>query len=479
MTPGIDADGGSFKDPAGRVYRIVAGESGRARIVRGLGRAADATMKRLLAEPFFRELVAAGSVVKTAPLDREAVAALGLDEEGWCAAMEHEPVDFVTYPYEWPFSMLRDAALLQLRLLKTSAENGWILKDATPFNVHWNGVQPVFVDVPSFEPWEEGDYWRGYRQFCAAFLTPLLLTAHLGIPFQPLLRSRLDGIPAEEAAKYFYGLRRFKRGVLSHVRFPARAESAVRKRGRGGGTARIRPGRRQPRALTLALLDSLERLVGGLSCGPARSDWSRYADSHSYDGAEFAQKEDFVRRAAMARRPALTWDLGCNTGAFSRIAARHSRTVVAVDMDQDAVELLYRAARSSELRNVIPLMMDLANLSPGQGWAGRERPAFDARQSPDLVLCLALVHHMRVTANIPLPLFVGWLRSLNAAVVLEYVGRDDEMFRKLLENKREDYADYNAGNFQSTVRRHFAVRDRLELKGGLRELLLLEPADGP
>lgn len=471
-------DGGSFKDPDGRVYRVVR-EAGDERIVRGLNRTAAGTMEKLLAEPFFRELAAAGEVVATRLLDPESPGAREVMREGWSAAAEHEPVDFVTWPYEWPFSMLKDAALLQLRVLRKAAANGWLLKDATPFNVQWIGARPVFIDVPSFVPWEDGEYWRGYRQFCATFLTPLLLAAHLGIPFQPLLRSRLEGIPPQEASRYFYGLRRFKRGVPSHVWFPAMAERRVRGRrapaaDAGGGGAP----RRQPKTVVLALLDSLERLVGGLSRGPADSDWSQYAGNHSYDAADFERKQEFVRRHAAARRPGLTWDLGANTGAFARIAAGHSGAVVAADGDPEAVELLYRELRRSGPRNVVPLVMDLANLSPGQGWAGRERPAFDERRSPDLVLGLALVHHMRVAANIPLPLFLDWLRSLDAAVVLEFVGRDDEMFRKLLQNKREDYADYTAGNFESEVRARFSVRDRLKLKGGLRELFALEPA-GP
>lgn len=471
-TPRVD--GGSFKDPGGRVYRVVR-EAGGERIVRGLSRDAAGTLEQLLAEPFFRKLAAGGEVVRTRLLDPEAPAARDVLREGWSAAAEHEPVDFVTWPYEWPFSMLQDAASLQLRVLRTAAANGWLLKDATPFNVQWIGARPVFIDVPSFVPWEEGEYWRGYRQFCATFLTPLLLAAHLGIPFQPLLRSRLEGIPPQEASRYFYGRRRFKRGVPSHVWFPAAAERRVRRR--GGASAPAAP-RRQPKTVLLALLDSLERLVGGLSRGPADSDWSQYAGSHSYDAADFERKQEFVRRHAAALRPGLTWDLGANTGAFARIAAEHSGTVVAVDGDPEAVELLYRELRQGGPRNVVPLVMDLANLSPGQGWAGRERPAFDARRSPDLVLGLALVHHMRVAANIPLPLFLDWLRSLDAAVILEFVGRDDEMFSKLLENKREDYADYTAGNFESEVRARFSVRDRLQLKGGLRELFALEPAAG-
>ena len=465
------ADGGSFKDPAGRVYRM-ARASGGERIVRGLNRSAGATVERLLDEPFFRELVAAGHAVETTLLDRGDPGALRVAEEGWCAAVEHTSVNFVTYPYEWPFSMLKDAALLQLHLLETGARKGWLLKDATPFNVQWNGTQPVFIDIASFVLWEEDDYWRGYRQFSATFLIPLLLTAHLGIPFQPPLRSCLEGIPSGEATKYFYGLRRFKRGVLSHVWFPARAENRARRSARP-----VRPRRRQPKTLLFALLDSLKRLVDGLSYGPARSDWSRYAGSHSYDDADMKKKKDFVQRHLSSCRPGLTWDLGANTGAFSRLAARHSRTVVAVDSDQDAVELLYRDLRANGPRNVTPLVLDLANLSPGQGWAGCERLAFDARGRPDMVLCLALVHHMRIAANIPLPLFIGWLRSLDAAVILEYVGRDDDMFQKLLENKTEKYEDYTEKNFHEEVHRCFSIRDRLTLKGGLRELLFLEPTD--
>ena len=470
MTEKPRVDGGSFKDPGGRVYRVVR-DTGDERIVRGLSQSAARTMGKLLAEPFFRELTASGEVVTTRLLDPESPDTRYIVQEGWSAAAEHESVDFVTWPYEWPFSMLKDAAMLQLHVLQTATTNGWLLKDATPFNVQWMGARPVFIDVPSFVPWEDGEYWRGYRQFCATFLTPLLLSAHLGLPFQPLLRSRLEGIPPEEASRYFYGLRRFKRGVLSHIWFPAKAERRVRRP--------VRSRRRQPKTVLFALLDSLERLIGGLSRGPASSDWSQYAGSHSYDASDFEQKKEFVRRHAAACRPGLTWDLGANTGTFARIAAEYSGMVVAVDGDQDAVDLLYREVRQSGPRNVIPLVMDLANLSPGQGWAGRERPAFDARRSPDLVLALALIHHMRVAANIPLPLFIGWLRSLDATCILEFVERDDEMFQTLLENKQEEYADYTAEHFESEVRRHFSIRDRLKLKGGLRELFLLEPADGP
>ena len=471
----LSADGGSFKDPSGRVYLVGDGDgAGGRRVVRGLTAPAAATVERLLAEPFFRRLLADGDVVNTRFLCPDDPIAADVMDRGWAAAVEHEAVDFLTWPYEWPFSMLKDAALLQLHLLETCVRSGWMLKDATPFNIQWVGTRPVFIDIPSFVPREDGEYWQGYRQFCSMFLIPLMLMAHLGIPYQPLLRSSLEGIPPEKAARYFYWLRRFKRGVPSHVWFPAKVEGWMRSRGGARRSSGSR--RRQPKTALLALLDDLGRLVTGLSYRQATSsDWSRYSETHSYQEGDFERKIAFVEKHTSVCRPRVLWDLGANTGTFSRIAARHSEIVVAVDGDHEAVDVLYREAREGNEKNIIPLVMDLANPSPGQGWAGRERAPFVERRSPDMALCLALIHHLRVSANIPVSLFVEWLRSLNATVIVEFIGRDDEMFGKLAENKREDYADYTSENFQSEVERHFVIEERMGLKGGKREMLLLKP----
>ena len=468
----MSAVGGSFKDPSGRVY-LVGDGAGPRRVVRGLTAAATATVERLLDDPFFTRLLADGDVVDTRFLDLDDPVAAAVRQHGWASTVEHEAVDFLTWPYEWPFSMLKDAALLQLRLLETSLRAGWAVKDATPFNIQWIGNRPVFIDIPSFVPREAGEYWQGHRQFCSLYLIPLMLTAHLGIPFQPLLRSSLEGIPPEEAVRYFQWTRRFKKGVPSHIWFPAKVEGWMRRRDGAGRPTGSR--RTQSETALLALLDNLTRLVEGLSFRPAtQSDWSRYSETHSYAQSDFERKMAFVEKHTAARRPRLLWDLGANTGTFSRIAARHAEMVVAVDQDHEAVESLYRETRESR-EQIIPLVMDMANPSPGQGWAGRERTSFVERQRPDMVLCLALVHHLRVSANVPVSLFAEWLRSLDASAIVEYVGRDDEMFAKLAANKREDYGDYTSENFQSELGRHFTVEDRLALKAGTREMLLLAP----
>ena len=484
--PKVVAVPGSFKDPAGRVYRA------GGRVLRGLNEEAAAVVADLLCAPFYQRLVAAGDVVGSSWPNTADAARCSVLAEGWHTAIEHDPVPFLTWPYEWPFSMLQDAALLQLRLLAASVASGWVLKDATPFNIQYSlatgAPRPMFIDVPSFTP-RDGAYWHGHRQFCATFLAPLLLTAHLGVPFAPALKSAPDGVRPEEAIKYFRGLRRVRRGVPAHIWFPARAERMLRQR-RATGAADVQngPPRKQSQRTLLALLDSLTRLIRRLSYGKPRSAWTDYTRSHSYDGADFQKKKEFVRRHAAALRPGLTWDLGANTGVFSRVAARYSGTVVAADADHDAVETLYRSLRDKpqqreqpceiggESRNIIPVVVDVANPSPGVGWAGSERAAFDARGQPGLVLCLALIHHLRVAANVPLPMVLDWLRGLGAPVVIEFVGREDEMFQAIIANKRERYEDYSAASFEAHLAGRFHVRDRLSLKGGARELFLLLPA---
>ena len=468
----LTADRGSFRDPSGRVY-VFKDSAGEQRVVRGLTAASAANVERLLAESFFQQMRDDGDVAHTRfPSPDDPVAAAVMDD-GWASAVEHVPVEFVTWPYEWPFSMLQDAALLQLRLLEACVQSGWMLTDATPFNIQWVGTRPIFVDIPSFVPREDGEHWQGYRQFCSLFLIPLMLTAHLRIPYQPLLRSNPGGIPREEAAKYFHGLGLLKRGVPSHVWFPVRMEAWARLAAADGSAASTR---RQSTKALLALLDRLGRLVSGLSYSQASpSEWSCDAETHSYETGDLERRMAFVEEHTSVRHPRLLWDLGANTGEYSRIAARHAGTVVAVDGDHDAVDALYLETIEGNQRNIIPLVMDLANPSPGQGWAGRERAPFDERRSPDMALCLALIHHLRVSANIPVSYFIEWLRRLNATVIVEFIDRDDEMFVKLAENKREDYADYTSHNFQAEVAKRFTIEDRMSLRAGKREMLLLEP----
>jgi SAM-dependent methyltransferase len=470
MTSPPVAVGGSFRDPTTRVY------ASGARILRGVDAETLAHFSALEAAQFFRELASQGAIVNTTKISGEDHDARSILAEGWAGVLEHERVPVVSYPYEWTFSMLRDAALLTLHILERAIGAGWILKDATPFNIQFVGTQPVFIDIPSFVPRGKGEHWRAYRQFCMLFLYPLLLKAHAGIDFNGPLRADLDGLSPGQAARYFHGFNRFKRGVLSHVVFPAWVERSVEKKERDRAPAKQRKSGTQSDAMVLGLVQSLYRLIERLSHPISHTAWSQYDRTHSYEEADLVAKRDFVAQAAQRDRSEIAWDLGSNTGSFARIAAENSGHVIAVDADHDTVERLYLEERMRGGTKITPLFINIANLSPAQGWAGREREAFDARNRPQLVICLALIHHMALSSNIPIALFLEWLRSLNTRLVIEFVDRQDEMVVKLLTNKIEQYPAYNLKDFERELGRRFKPLATLELKDGRRKLYDCDPA---
>ena len=330
---------GSFRDPDTRVFH----QDGA--VLRALTDRALADWTSLAATRFFARFSEAGLLIPTRQISAagDTLPAPPAAAEGWAAVLEHERVPVISYPYEWSFGMLRDAALLQLDLTLAALDEEMTLKDATPFNVQWMGARPTFIDVGSFTTYTPGDPWAGYRQFCETFLYPLLLQAYRNLPFHPWLRGRLEGITAEQC-RACLSLRDWLRpGVLAHVVLQAKAQARYERtdgnvrrelRDAGFGAALIRNN-----------VARLRRTVERLAWAPARSTWSGYQDELSYDEAEVDRKQAFVRGVASARHRALAWDIGCNTGVYSRIAAEHSDYVLALDADHLVVDRLYGALK--------------------------------------------------------------------------------------------------------------------------------------
>jgi hypothetical protein len=417
----------------------------------------------LSAAPFFRGHVQRGSIVRTERVDDSVRAG------DWAAVLKHDRIPFVSYPYEWTFGMLKDAALLHLDLMRAALDAGMILKDSSAYNVQWAGAQPVFIDIPSFEILGKSEPWIGYRQFCELFLYPLMLQAYKGADFRPWLRGSIDGIPARSLRPLMSARDLARPGVLMHVA----AQNALQRR-YSGGDANVRGSLAAAgfdKRLIVRNVEGLRKIVSRLAPGGSKTEWADYAKTHSYDDAEFQAKCTFVRDAAARRRWRLAWDLGCNTGTFSRIAAEHSDTVVAMDGDWMAIEQLYQAQKDRPDRtSILPLVVNLSDPSPAQGWRGLERKSLPERGKPELTLCLALIHHIVISANIPVTDFVAWLAGLGTSVVIEWVGRDDEMVQTLLRNKDDQYDDYRPEMFEAALARHFDIQSQRPLKGGKRTI---------
>ncbi|MFE9959876.1 methyltransferase domain-containing protein [Micromonospora sp. NPDC005299] len=458
---GLRAEPGSFRDPGNRVFHR-AGE-----VLRGLDERSARDWRALAASDFFRDLLANRQVCGTEELFPTPV------DVPWAAVLRHERIPFVSHPYEWSYGMLRDAALLHLEVLRAALAAGFTTKDGSAYNVQWRGARPVFIDVGSFEAARDGEPWAGYRQFCQTLLYPLLVQAHLGLDFQPFLRARIDGIEPDQMRRFFGGARRWRAGVPTHVHL----HGAMQDRNAEASTSTVRAQLRSAgysRELALATVRGLTKLVRRLDHRPGETHWSDYQRTCAYSVPDRQAKEHFVDRAVAATGPGRVLDLGANDGRYARIAARHADHVVAVEQDPAVVDALYRALRDEGEGRILPLVMDLADPSPGGGWRGVERAAFADRARADVVLALALVHHLAIGRNVPLPEVLDQLAALTLAggsLVVEFVHPDDPMARRLLANKPDGlFPDYRREVFESLLATRGRVVCRTELPSGTRTL---------
>jgi hypothetical protein len=459
-------DAGSFRDPLTRVFL-----DGTA-VWRGLSVEALADYQALQSKPFFKSALDRGDLVGTelateSPLSGE-----------WAGVLRHARLDVWSYPYEWSFEMLRDAARLQLDLTRKALADGLITKDASAYNVQFVGARPVFIDVGSFERLRKGEPWAGYRQFCELFLNPLYIQAICDVPFQPLLRGHIDGVTPEVAAAIIGKRGRFRKGVFSNVRLHARAERKYADADRERDVrAELKSAGFGP-ALIDAQLRNLEKAVEQLKWKRQGSIWSSYTERGHYTDRDLEAKSRFVAEAVtrIGGGPTVL-DLGANDGHFSRVAVdAGASTAIAVDSDHLVVDRLYRQLREKGERRIIPLVIDLADPSPALGWRSSERPSFTSRMNVDLVLCLAVVHHLALTNNVPLDEIMAYLADFNAPLVVEFPHRDDPMAARLLARKRAGLFDsYDIDHWEKVLEQRFTITERIVLPSGTRTLYRGEP----
>ncbi|MBW6504433.1 class I SAM-dependent methyltransferase [bacterium] len=421
---------------------------------------------------FFRRFVVEGKLVQTERIDPVLERIQHKEIEGWPTILRHELIPFISYPYEWSFGMLKDAALLQLELLAESLKEGMILKDSSSFNIQWTGATPVFIDIPSFEKLVPGEPWVGYFQFCQLFLYPLFLQAYKDLDFHPWLRGRIDGIDPDQMNQVMSIRDLVRTGVFTDVYLLAKMQ------GRFGDTStNLRDSMRESgfrKEMIEANVRRLRKVVQGLEWGKKRSTWSDYVDDHNYTDSDMGLKNRVVKEIAESKRWRLVWDIGCNTGTFSDILAQSAECVISMDSDHLAVERYYRALKERGCRNILPLVVNISDPSPGLGWRGEERKTLPQRGKPDLLLCLALIHHIVIGANIPLREFIRWLADSTGATLIEFVTKDDPMVKKLLKNRVDQYGDYEVGTFEKILGEFFRIAKRIPLESGTRVIYSAE-----
>ncbi len=446
---------GSFRDPAGHVF---VSEGTLYRQIEPAGREA---YQRLMQSGLYESLVRDHLLVSHEDLGSP----LG---QPHATLIRPERVPMVSYPYEWCFSQLRDAALAMLAVARQALKFGMVLKDASAYNIQFLRGRPVLIDTLSFEPYAGGP-WVAYRQFCQHFYAPLLLWSVTDPRLARLSQVFIDGVPLSLASKLLPRRSWLKPGALFHIHMHAAAE---RKLSGGAHTPSSGP-RPSGSGHIEPLLESLERAVTATRWTP-KSEWaSYYSDQPSYVPEAFAKKLDLVTGWLNRLQPATVWDVGANTGQFSKVAAKQGAHTVALDSDPACVETLYREARAEKLETLLPLVADLANPSPAIGWANVERQTLEQRGPADLVLALAVIHHLAIGNNVPLSAVADYFARIGRRAIVEFVPKSDPMVQRMLASRADVFDSYTAEEFERAFSARFTIEQRAVISTSDRLLYLM------
>lgn len=466
MPAAIQKVNSSFRDPGSQVFQS---EDGVYRLIR---KEAVSDYKALMESGLYQKLVAARLLV---PHEDVTVECASMKESPDDIVIRPRTVPFISYPFEWNFSALKAAALNTLKIQKLCLDHGMTLQDATAFNIQYLDGHWVMIDTGSFQRMPVLRPWGAYRQFCQHFLAPLLLMAYGDTKLLSLFARNLDGIPLDIAAKLLPLKVRLRPAVYMHIvmhsRYMARDFST---------TATEVQARPVSRASAYGLIDQLAGMIGALNIRKTETVWTEYETSHTYQPQEFSDKEAFIASSFARMKtdaPLSIWDLGANTGHFSRLMANIAppdSSIVAFEYDDMTVEAGYIASRSCDRNRPLHLWMDLLNPTPDCGWAQQEWKGLIERGPADMVLVLALVHHLCLSGNISFSQLASFLSRIAGHMIIEFVPKDDPQSRRLLKTRKDIYQDYHQVAFESAMAQHFVVLETKTVSSTGRTLYLMK-----
>ena len=372
-------------------------------------------------------------------------------------------IPFISYPYEWSFEQLKDAGLLTLSVMKACLNHGMILKDATPYNIQFTKGRPIHIDTLSFEKYDETKPWIAYRQFCETFLYPLLLSHYTGMPIHKLLAAYPEGIDAQVAAGLLPPRAKWNIGNWLHVFLPAKVKTQKQQSQISFSKSKL-----------LRIVDDLEGRVKWVKPNyHSRQKWNEYYEESILNKEYLQHKQQVIDSMLDKTQGSSACDLGCNRGVFSKILAKKFQLVIAVDDDESSIATLYQDVKESG-QSILPLCIDLANPSGNGGFNNEERDSFSERLNADLVVALALVHHLAIQKNIPLQTIASFLACARRYLIVEFVPPSDEKVVQLATNKQLVLMRYREDLFLEALRVHFKLIDETIVQASERKIFLFE-----
>lgn len=453
---------GSFRDPSGHlVWRDD-------EIFRVVTRHYEPQFRTATESGLFRLAIDAGLMLEFRAVDARTVVPAVTDVHT-IAVLQPDRVPMITYPYEWSFSQLKDAAVATLKLHLMALKHGMLLKDASAYNIQFVRGRAVHIDHLSFDHVSEHAAWPAYGQFCRHFLAPLLLMSRVDLSLGRLSLVHLDGIPLDLAARLLPWSTRLSPAAQMHIHMHARAS---RKYADSAGAAQ-RTTRRLSVSAFEAIAGALLGTVERLEPRDQKTEWAGYYDDTNYSDAALAEKKAMVRAFAASVGPRTIWDMGGNNGAFSRVVHDLAQLVVCMDVDPRAVDENHRICRQNRIGNILPMVVDLTNPSPAIGFANKERGTLGERGQPDLAMALALIHHLAISNNLPLSYIAEFFADVAPRLLIEFVPKSDSQVQRLLASRPDIFPDYHDGGFLAAFGILFDVEKAERIPGTERTLYLL------
>ncbi len=465
----LTKDSASYRDPSGHVY------SSGGKIFRTVTNYAkdnylyfkdNKTLKRLQDKAW---VIAANEINDNLGryLPNELV------DETFCL-LEHPKIPYISYPYEWSFQLLKAAASRHLEVQIALLKDDVSLSDATAYNIQFiDGVNPVFIDYLSFQKYADGDFWMGHRQFCEQFLNPLLLRSSLDVAHNSWYRGNLEGIPVSEINKLLPFHKKLSWRVFMNIVLPNKLQNQA-KNNKNTGAGKLKKAKLH-KAGYLGMLTQLHSWVNSMNPLKApNTTWSDYAKNNTYSSIEEENKHNFIGEFIRETKPEFVVDIGCNTGEYSETALKNgAKRVVGFDYDQGALDTAYERSKERDL-SFLPLYLDAANPSPGQGWREQERKGFSDRVKADAIIALAFEHHLAIARNLSLDDVVDWLTSFAPRGIIEFVQKDDPTIQIMLSVREDIFHDYNEENFCKALEKRAKIIKKLTVSDANRQLYWFE-----
>jgi hypothetical protein len=285
-----------------------------------------------------------------------------------------------------------------------------------------------------------------------------------------LLREYIEGIPLDLISSLLPKKTYFNFNLAAHIHLHARYQ----KKHEEHTSISINNQPTISRKSLLGLVDSLESAIKAMNLDSNRSEWEGYYSECAHVSKNVEKKIELVTDYLDFLKPRKVWDLGANTGVFSRIASDRDIFTISIDGDPNCVEASYLQALERNEKNLLPLWIDLNNPSPGIGWENKERMSLWKRGPVETILALALIHHLAISNNVPLAKIARLLRNSCHSLIIEFVPKPDSMVQKLLASRQDIFPNYTQKAFESELSQYFNIIKSAKVGDSERILYLMK-----